>query len=218
MSYFWKEIEGGEKYMSLKSIILSLLLSQALFLCGLSVFLQLLLYLNPLVIVVVWVCILVVVSMLVLLFRGETIMLPRFWWQAGMIGYSFSLLVLLFFRPNGQDYSYNFIPFSTILSYLSNETNWLVSFYNLSANVGLFIPFGLYLMSREGKELSSFRKFLYPFFSILSIEICQYVFRRGSLDVDDLILNMIGVYLGYILYPLFTKVVAFRSGKMKRII
>jgi glycopeptide antibiotics resistance protein len=93
--------------------------------------------------------------------------------------------------------------------------NGLVSFYNLSANVGLFIPFGLYLLSREGKEPSAKRKLLYPLLSISSIEICQFVFRRGSLDVDDLILNMSGVYLGYVLYPLFTRVAVFRSGKVK---
>ncbi|MFA1714996.1 VanZ family protein [Peribacillus frigoritolerans] len=200
--------------MSLKSVMLSLLLSQALFLCGLPLFLQLLLYLNPLVIMVIWFCILLFVSFAVLYFRGETVRVPRLLWQAVLFGYSSSLLVLLFFRPEGQVYSYNLIPFSTILSYLSNEMNGLVSFYNLSANVGLFMPFGLYLLSREGQELSTKRKFIYPLLSISGIEICQFVFRRGSLDVDDLILNMIGVYLGYFLYPLFKKVVMF-SGKVK---
>jgi glycopeptide antibiotics resistance protein len=199
--------------MSLKSVMLSLMLSQALFLCGLPLFLKLLLYLNPLVILVVWFCILLFVSFVVLYFRGESAKIPRLLWQAVLCGYSLSLLVLLFFRPKGQVYSYNLIPFSTIFSYLSNDMNRLVSFYNLSANVGLFIPFGLYLLSREGTELSALRKFLYPFISISGIEICQYVFRRGSLDVDDLILNMMGVYLGYVLYPLFTRVVVFRSKK-----
>ncbi|WP_458354153.1 VanZ family protein [Peribacillus frigoritolerans] len=200
--------------MSLKSVMLSLLLSQALFFGGLPLFLQLLLYLNPLVIMVVWFCILLFVSFAVLYFRGETVRVPRLLWQAVLFGYSSSLLVLLFFRPEGQVYSYNLIPFSTILSYLSNEMNGLVSFYNLSANVGLFIPFGLYLLSREGQELSAKRKFIYPLLSISGIEICQFVFRCGSLDVDDLILNMIGVYLGYFLYPVFKKVVVF-SGKVK---
>ncbi|MFK9118049.1 VanZ family protein [Peribacillus castrilensis] len=180
-----------------------------------AIFLQLLLYLNPLVIMVVWFCILLFVSFAVLYFRGETVRVPRLLGQAVLLGYSLSLLVLLFFRPEGQVYSYNLIPFSTILSYLSEETNGLVSFYNLSANVGLFIPFGLYMLSREGQEPSAKRKFIYPLLSISGIEICQFVFRRGSLDVDDLILNMIGVYLGYILYPLFKKVVVFRSGKVK---
>jgi glycopeptide antibiotics resistance protein len=200
--------------MSLKSVMLSLLLSQALFLCGLPLFLQLLLYLNPLVIMVVWFCILLFVSFAVLYFRGEMVRVPRLLGQAVLFGYSLSLMVLLFFRPEGQVYSYNLNPFSTILSYLSNETNGLVSFYNLSANVGLFIPFGLYLLSREVQELSAKRKFIYPLLSISGIEICQFVFRRGSLDVDDLTLNMIGVYLGYLLYPLFKKVVVL-SGKVK---
>ncbi|MDO7484980.1 VanZ family protein [Peribacillus frigoritolerans] len=201
--------------MSLKSFMLSLLLSQALFLCGLPLFLQLLLYLNPLVILVVWFCILLIVSFAILYYRGETVRVPRLLWQAALFGYTLSLLVLLFFRPEGQVYSYNLIPFSTILSYLSNEMNGLVSFYNLSANVGLFIPFGLYLLSREGEGPSAKRKFIYPLLSISGIEICQFVFRRGSLDVDDLILNMIGVYLGYILYPFFKKVAVLRSGKVK---
>ncbi|WP_249596413.1 VanZ family protein [Peribacillus frigoritolerans] len=148
-------------------------------------------------------------------FPGETVRVPRVLGQAVLLGYSSSLLVLLFFRPEGQVYSYNLIPFSTILSYLTTETNGLVSFYNLSANVGLFIPLGLYMLSREGQEPSAKRKFIYPLLSISGIEICQFVFRRGSLDVDDLFLNMIGVYLGYILYPLFKKVVVFRSGKVK---
>lgn len=154
---------------------------------------------------------LIFVSLTVLYFRGEMVKIPRLLWQAAFSGYSLSLMVLLFFRPKGQVYSYNLIPFSTILSYLSNEMNGLVSFYNLSANVGLFIPFGLYLLSREGENPSALRKFLYPLLSISGIEICQFVFRRGSLDVDDLILNMIGVYLGYILYPLFKRVVAIQG-------
>ncbi|MCK2015419.1 VanZ family protein [Peribacillus muralis] len=201
--------------MSLKSVLLSFFLSQALFLCGLPFFLKLSLYLNPLAILVVWFCILMLVSFAVLYFRREAITVRRFLWQAAFVGYSTSLLVLLFFRPQGQVYSYNMTPFSTILAYASNELDGLVSFYNLSANVGLFIPFGLYLLFREGKEVTTLTKFLYPFIMISIIEISQFILRRGSLDVDDLILNMLGVYLGYLLYPLFAKVVKILPGNGK---
>ncbi|AOH56684.1 hypothetical protein ABE28_020135 [Peribacillus muralis] len=201
--------------MSLKSVLLSFFLSQALFFCGLPVFLKLSLYLNPLAILVVWFSILLLVAFSVLHFRKEVITVRRFVWQATFVGYSSSLLVLLFFRPKGQVYSYNLIPFSTILSYASNELDRLVSFYNLSANVGLFIPFGLYLLSREGKVATALTKFLFPFTLISTIEISQFVLRRGSLDVDDLILNMMGVYLGYLLYPLFSRVVTILPGKGK---
>ncbi|MFJ7850780.1 VanZ family protein [Peribacillus sp. NPDC097206] len=193
--------------MTYKTLLLTLLFSQGLFFGGLPIFLQLLFYLNPWVIMVAWVCIVVSVLMIVLLVRGETIKLPRLYWQVAISGYSFSLLVLLFFRPEGQEYSYNIIPFSTISTYLTGDSNWLVSFYNLGANVGLFIPFGLYLLSRKGKKMTGIPKFFIPFFSISIIEICQYVFQRGSLDIDDLILNLIGVYLGYLLYRWFVKVI-----------
>ncbi|MGM9968424.1 MAG: VanZ family protein [Rummeliibacillus sp.] len=193
--------------MTYKTLLLTLLFSQGLFFGGLPIFLKLLFYLNPWVIMVVWVCIVVSVLMIVLLVRGETIKLPRLYWQVAISGYSFSLLVLLFFRPEGQEYSYNIIPLSTISTYLTGDSNWLVSFYNLSANVGLFIPFGLYLLSRKGKKMTGIPRFLIPFFSISIIEICQYVFQRGSLDIDDLILNLIGVYLGYFLYRWFVKVI-----------
>ncbi|WP_285769259.1 VanZ family protein [Peribacillus sp. SI8-4] len=199
--------------MSLKSVLFSFFLSQALFLCGLPLFLKLSLYLHPLAIVVVWFCILMAVSFAILYFRGEVLQVRRFLWQAIFAGYSFSLLVLLFFRPNGQVYSYNPIPFSTILAYASNESAGLVSFYNLTANVGLFIPFGLYLLSRKGKQMTVLTRFLYPFILISIIEISQLVLRRGSLDVDDLILNMLGVYLGYRLYPFFSTVVTILPGK-----
>lgn len=201
--------------MSKPSIIWSVCLSQAVFLCMLPIFLQLFLYLNPLVIFVVWFCILVFVLLMVLWVRNETMVIPDLFWRGILIGYSLSLLVLLFFRPKGQDYSYNVLPFSTIVSYLTSEGSWLVSFYNLSANIGLFIPFGLYVMSRQGKKIGSFQKFLYPFALISLIEVCQYVFRRGSLDIDDLILNMCGVYIGYCIYPWFAKVVAIRPKTNK---
>lgn len=193
--------------MTKKSLMLSLLLSQGLFFAGLPIFLQLLLYLNQWVFMVVWFCTIVFVALIVLGIRGESITLPRWCWHITMVSYSVSLLVLLFFRPKGQEYSYNFTPFSTISAYLSNDSYWLVSFYNLSANIVLFIPFGLFLLYRQGKKMTVIHRFLIPFFSISSIEISQYVFKRGSLDIDDLILNLTGVYLGYFLYHWFVKMI-----------
>ena len=59
--------------------------------------------------------------------------------------YSIGLLILLFFRPKGSSYgTINLIPFDTISFYLSGNVSYLISFYNLGANIGLFIPFGLY--------------------------------------------------------------------------
>ena len=43
---------------------------------------------------------------------------------------------------------------------------------------------------------------LYALITIVCIEIIQLVTLLGSLDVDDLILNMIGVVIGYLIYRL----------------
>ena len=43
---------------------------------------------------------------------------------------------------------------------------------------------------------------LYALIMIVCIEIIQLVTLLGSLDVDDLILNMIGVVIGYLIYRL----------------
>jgi glycopeptide antibiotics resistance protein len=124
-----------------------------------------------------------------------------------MILYSVSLLVLLFFRPNDQNYhSWNLIPFSTIGFYLSGNVNWLISFYNLAANIGLFIPFGIFLMVNTSR--SPMKLFLFPMMAIALIEVLQLLTHRGSLDIDDLILNMLGIIVGYLFYPVFKRIVS----------
>jgi glycopeptide antibiotics resistance protein len=108
-------------------------------------------------------------------------------------------------RPNEQNYgSVNLIPFETISFYLSGEVHWVIAFYNLAANIGLFIPYGilLRLVTAEKRILT----FL-PFLPITIIEISQHLTRRGSLDIDDLILNVSGFYIGYVLFPLFRKII-----------
>jgi glycopeptide antibiotics resistance protein len=121
--------------------------------------------------------------------------------------YTASLLVLLFFRPNDQTYhSWNLIPFSTIGFYLSGNVNWLISFYNLAANIGLFIPFGIFLMVNTSRSLM--KLFLFPMMAIALIEVLQLITHRGSLDIDDLILNMLGIIVGYLFYPVFKRIVS----------
>jgi glycopeptide antibiotics resistance protein len=87
--------------------------------------------------------------------------------------------------------------------FLSGKVSVLIAFYNLAANIALFIPFG-YLL----KVISISRKhrLFLPVLFITIIELAQYFTNRGSLDVDDLLLNLLGVYLGFIMYPLLNRV------------
>ena len=189
-----------------KSVKMSLLYSQIVFLILFPIWIELTKYLHPIVIGVVWFSI----SFLFLFgfswIKKEEIRLSKRTLHALTFSYSIGLLILLFFRPGGSNYgSINLIPFQTISLYLSGDAIFLIAFYNLGANVGLFIPFGLYY--RFVVKAQSLKKLLIiTVCSIITIELLQFITKRGSFDIDDVILNVIGVWLGYLIYPFFRKV------------
>jgi glycopeptide antibiotics resistance protein len=177
-----------------------------LFLLFLPILIHLISYLHPIVLVVVFFCIFFCVNFSILLVRKERIHIPSSLLLWILIFYTLALLVLLFFRPNNQTYhSMNLMPFSTIAFYLSGKVNFLISFYNLSANIGLFVPYGIFLMIVFKKF--NYKQILLPLIFIGTIEISQYITHRGNMDIDDLILNMIGVFIGCMFYPIFKKVI-----------
>ncbi|WP_176699602.1 VanZ family protein [Neobacillus massiliamazoniensis] len=46
-----------------------------------------------------------------------------------------------------------------------------------------------------------------PIVAIALIEILQFFTHRGSMDIDDLILNLLGVFIGYLFFPSFNRIV-----------
>jgi glycopeptide antibiotics resistance protein len=189
-----------------KSIIMSFVFSQCVFIILLPVWVELTKYLHPIVIGVVWFLFFFLVLFVVCLVKNEQILFSKHILHALTFLYSIGLLILLFFRPKGQNYgTINLIPFNTIHFYLSGNVGYLITFYNLGANIGLFIPFGLYY--RYIKKTPSMKQLLIiTIFFISTIEWLQLFTKRGSLDIDDLMLNVLGVSLGYFIYPFFRKV------------
>jgi hypothetical protein len=191
-----------------KTLLLSLFFSQIGFLLLLPVWLRLTHYLHPIVIVVVWFCSSVFVLLCVCWIKKEKIRMSKPVLHAVLFFYSLGLLVLLFIRPNHQNGErMNLIPFHTIHFYFSGNVDFLIAFYNIGANIGLFIPYGLYY--QYVKKNSSIKQILVmAICSITLIECLQFLTKRGSLDIDDLILNVFGVILGYLVHPLFQKVLS----------
>jgi glycopeptide antibiotics resistance protein len=190
-----------------KSIIQSLLYSQIVFLILLPMWTKLTLYLHPLVILVVWFSLFSFVLLCVFWVKKEKISISKHVLHTLTFCYSVGLLILLFFRPSNQNYgAINLIPFNTIHLYVSGTVDFLIAFYNLGANIGLFIPFGLYYVFLTKKPTIK-QLLIITLFTISTIEELQYLTRRGSLDIDDLILNVLGVYIGYCIHPLIQKVV-----------
>jgi glycopeptide antibiotics resistance protein len=184
----------------------NLIVSQIIFFLFFPVWLELTEYLHSIVIAVVWSCYTFLTLFFIFLHKKMTIFFNRNLLHIITAVYSASLLILLFMRPNEQhDGNLNLAPFETISFYFSGSVDFLIAFYNLGANIALFIPFGLYYRYIE-RNPGAGRLLIYTLLCISLIEITQFLTHRGSLDIDDLILNTAGVFTGFLLFPVFQKV------------
>lgn len=69
------------------------------------------------------------------------------------------------------------------------------NFYtNLFGNLLLFLPFSFVCMLVF--RIDSRKTVFYAFFFSLSIELLQYLLKKGVADVDDIILNVAGAFVG----------------------
>ena len=73
---------------------------------------------------------------------------------------------------------------------------------NLLGNVAAFVPFGFILPMLKRSNRKWYVVVLFSLLFSLCIEAVQLVTRRGSFDVDDLMLNTLGGFLGYLLFLL----------------
>lgn len=64
-------------------------------------------------------------------------------------------------------------------------------------NIILFIPYGIFL-STLFKRANLKNIIIYGFIASFIIEISQFLLKRGILDIDDMILNILGVIIGYL--------------------
>lgn len=97
----------------------------------------------------------------------------------------------------------NLEPMKTIIWFMTlpdkTSNSYLIhhAAINLAGNIVLFIPFGVVLPYLWQKFRSFWRLLLVTMCAIVLIELIQLVTLLGSCDVDDLILNMVGVIIGY---------------------
>ncbi len=133
--------------------------------------------------------------------------------------YIFVLVVILFldFRGYGSQiplieylkYSSNIIPFKTITTYVNaifnDSMNIDIPIKNLGGNFILFFPMGIYLPLFI-KKINKVSKYsIWMGILLFLVETVQLITRRGSFDIDDFILNMLGALIGYAIWK--TKIV-----------
>ena len=105
---------------------------------------------------------------------------------------------LIFDSETAFPFRVNLLPLVNLLDYGSKRDLLL----NVIGNVAMFIPSGIVLPIIY-KRLNTFAKVILAGGGIsLCIEIIQLPFSVRATDIDDLILNTVGVIIGYGIYAL----------------
>lgn len=97
----------------------------------------------------------------------------------------------------------NFIPFRTILYYLSGKQGLSVAARNLLGNIIAFVPLGFSLPVLFKRLKNMKYTLLISFLVTFSIETIQLFTCIGSCDIDDIILNVLGATIGFLIYKKF---------------
>ena len=133
------------------------------------------------------------------------------------------LVVILKFRGSFQELierstaeplgrNYNLVPFATLRIQLRYwQATW--ARFNLLGNTLPFMPFGFLLPLTYRKKCSLWKVLLLGLLFVLFAEAVQFYTNLGSFDVDDIMLNMAAIFLGYLPVGIAGIV---RKGKRKK--
>jgi glycopeptide antibiotics resistance protein len=103
-----------------------------------------------------------------------------------------------------QDGPANLIPFKTILPYLLGKNGALIAAINIVGNILALVPLG-FMVPFVYSKIDWKKIVLLAVIAGLMIEITQVILHIGIFDIDDVILNALGVIIGFWLFKLFSK-------------
>jgi len=125
----------------------------------------------------------------------ERISLYKEFFSILSIIYIFLLFQLLTKVELNTNSGYNIMPFTEILRY---EFGSNLFYYNVVGNIVIFIPFGFFIASYvQSKNI--FPALIISGIVSTTVEFVQLNIGR-SFDIDDIILNILGAIVGYLLY------------------
>ncbi|MGE8434378.1 VanZ family protein [Chryseobacterium joostei] len=116
-----------------------------------------------------------------------------------IIPYSLFLLYLMFLGMGRFQYEDNMItvePVFSTIKFIQGAMSWKDIVVIVIGNIVMFVPFGF--LGWSFPELRKLKTLIFTFVSaIVIVEALQYFTRMGIFEVDDIILNTFGVYLGW---------------------
>ncbi len=118
-----------------------------------------------------------------------------------IVPYTLFLLYLMFLGMGRFQYDENVVRIKPILStmqFIEGTIRWEDITRIVLGNVVMFVPFGF--LGWIFPQLKELKSLLFSFISaIVIVEALQYFTRLGICEVDDVILNTFGVYLGFLI-------------------
>ena len=140
--------------------------------------------------------------------------IKRMLWYFSFALYLGLLVYFLFFAKifdrdmSDRRYSYNLEPLREIVRFVRyrHKLGMTAVILNLAGNIAVFIPFGIFVPVLFKPDMRLWQIVFSTMAASLVIEIIQLVFRVGSFDVDDILLNTLGGLIGACIY---------RTGRMR---
>jgi glycopeptide antibiotics resistance protein len=80
---------------------------------------------------------------------------------------------------------------------MEGKINSNLVYRNIFGNLFLFAPLSMFMFVFFKKTKAFLKNAALVFSCVLFAEVFQMIFRVGSFDVDDIILNMLGSFIGF---------------------
>lgn len=124
-----------------------------------------------------------------------------------ILPYTLFLLYLLFLGMGRFQYEDNLItvePIFSTIKFIQGAMSWKDVVTIVLGNIVMFIPFGF--LGWIFPRLMDVKPLIFTFIPAITIvEALQYFTRMGIFEVDDILLNTFGVYLGWLLRGLIER-------------
>ncbi|MGL6128028.1 teicoplanin resistance protein VanZ [Chryseobacterium artocarpi] len=118
-----------------------------------------------------------------------------------ILPYTLFLLYLMFLGMGRFQYDDNLItvePIFSTINFIQGVRDWKEIVMIVLGNIVMFIPFGF--LGWIFPKLRDLKTLVLNFIPAITIvEALQYFTRMGIFEIDDIILNTFGVYLGWLL-------------------
>lgn len=124
-----------------------------------------------------------------------------------IVPYTFYLLYLMFLGMGRFQYDDNLLtlaPVLTTVRFIKETVSWRAIVIIVLGNIVMFIPFGF--LGWVFPQLSGLKKLIFTFVSaIVIVEWLQYFTRMGIFEIDDILLNTFGVWIGWLICQFLEK-------------